>query len=233
MATIYRADGWVKSALGQAIAGAKVFVCTQPANTVFSPPDPLAIVYSDPNGLLPIVQPIITDGFGHYDFYTLLGLYTVVIVNGGTVQQVYPDQSIGNVNTSGGPSIVAGSGLSVSTDGSGNVTISSLTDLDDSIAVVSVDKLIPIDEGTVLITKTSQAHLTLNPPVAGAQPIGDDGRALRLVAVTAFAHVITTNTIAYNGGTKFVLTLVPPSSGLLVAYGGVWYVITNNAGTLS
>lgn len=233
MSNVYRKDGWAKNTLGPAVAGAQIYVCSQPANTDFLPPDPLASIFSDPGGLVPIAQPIFTDGFGHYDYYVAPGLYTEVIAFGGKVQQVYPDQSLGNINTGGGPSIVAGAGIATSTDSSGNVTINSLTDLDDQITVISVDKLIPIDEGVVLITKTSQAHLTLNPPIAGAQPTGDDGRQLRLVAVTAFAHVITTNTAAYNNGTKFILTLVPPSSGLLVAYGGAWYVITNNAGTLS
>ncbi len=43
-----------------------------------------------------------TDGFGHYDFYVAYGTYTVVIVNGGNIQAIYPDQTIGF------PSVVAG-----------------------------------------------------------------------------------------------------------------------------
>lgn len=233
MSNVYRKDGWVKNTLGPAVAGAQIYVCSQPANTEFIPPDPLASIFSDPGGLVPITQPIFTDGFGHYDYYVAPGLYTEVVAFGGKVQQVYPDQSLGSINTGGGPSIVAGFGIGISTDNNGNSTISVLQDLDDQVSIMSVDGLISINEGTVLIKKTSQAHLTLNPPAAGAQPTGDDGRTLRLVAVTPFAHVITTNTVAYNGGTKFVLTLVPPSSGLIVASGGAWYVVTNNAGTLS
>lgn len=94
MAKFYRNDGWVKNALGQAIAGALVYVCTQPSNTAFVPPDPLASIFSDVNGLVPITN-CTTDGFGHYFFYALSGFYTVVVVNGGNVQQVYPDQLIG------------------------------------------------------------------------------------------------------------------------------------------
>jgi hypothetical protein len=95
MATFYRSDGWVKAVLGFAVAGAQVYVCTQPANTSSVPPSPLAQVYSDPAGASPITQPIFTDGFGHYDFYAASGFYTVVIVNGGNVQQVYTDQTVG------------------------------------------------------------------------------------------------------------------------------------------
>jgi hypothetical protein len=138
----FRSDGWVKSVTGAAIAGAQVYVCAQPANVASAPPSPLALIYSDPNGLVPITQPIITDGFGHYNFYALAGLYTVVVALGGLIQQVYPDQSLGGVGTGTGGtglviqvngSVVAnqlvlnlqqGNGISLAADSSGDVTIS-------------------------------------------------------------------------------------------------------------
>lgn len=95
MATFFRTDGWVKSVLGQAIAGALVYVCTQPANTAFVPPSPLASIFSDPSGLIPIVGAMTTDGFGHYFYYARSGFYTEVVANQGKVQQVYPDQTVG------------------------------------------------------------------------------------------------------------------------------------------
>jgi hypothetical protein len=146
-------DGWVKTTQGPAVPGAQVYVCTQPAN-VFPPatpprstpipwagPNPLANIFSD-DGFTPIIQPITTDGFGHYDFYATPGLYTIVIVYGGTVQQYYIDQSLGNVGSSAGGSVLfstngtpnfnqfvqnleQGSGIIISTDNFGNTTISS------------------------------------------------------------------------------------------------------------
>lgn len=95
MAVFYRNDGWVKSALGQAIAGAQIYVCTQPADTSFLPPLPAQPVFADSQGILPLAQPLISDGFGHYNFYAVSGFYTIVIVNGGIVQQVYIDQMVG------------------------------------------------------------------------------------------------------------------------------------------
>jgi hypothetical protein len=95
MATFFRSDGWVKNVMGQAIAGASIFVCTQPVDASFLPPIPLATVFSDPAGLSPVTQPIITDGFGHYFYYALSGFYTEVVVNQGKVQQIYPDQTVG------------------------------------------------------------------------------------------------------------------------------------------
>ena len=104
-AAFCRFDGWVKSANGPAINGANVYVCLQPANTTQATdpvtgvpvstwfPTPLANIFSDVNGLVPITQPIQTDGFGHYNFYAANGVaYTIVIMTSGRVQQVYTDQ---------------------------------------------------------------------------------------------------------------------------------------------
>jgi hypothetical protein len=95
MAVLFRKDGWVKSTLGPAIAGAQVYVCSQPADTAFVPPLPQIPLFSDPNGVAPLAQPVITDGFGHYNYYAEAGFYTEAIVNGGKVQQVYLDQMVG------------------------------------------------------------------------------------------------------------------------------------------
>src|ERR1035437_5964437 len=152
MNNYYLSDGWVKAVQGPAIPGAQIYVCLQPANVTppITPPrtlpvpwvgpNPQALIYSDA-GVTPIVQPIITDGFGHYDFYALPGLYTVVIMYNGKVQQVYVDQSIGNVGTNAGTSIlfatngtpnfnqtlqnlVQGAGITLATDNFGNTVIS-------------------------------------------------------------------------------------------------------------
>jgi hypothetical protein len=97
MATVFtRSDGWVKSAQGPAVPGAQIYVCTQPANpTAGGPPSPLASLFSDPAGAVPIVQPVITDGFGHYDFYVATGTYAVLVYLNNVLQQFYPDQSFG------------------------------------------------------------------------------------------------------------------------------------------
>jgi hypothetical protein len=105
-------------------------------------PNPQVPIFSDA-GITPIIQPIIADGFGHYDFYVLPGLYTVAIYYGGQLQQYYVDQSIGNVGSSAGTSIllatngtpnfnqtvlnvIQGAGMLVNTDNLGNMTITNL-----------------------------------------------------------------------------------------------------------
>lgn len=118
-------DLFVKSAIGPAVAGAQVFVLTQPSPNVptgltaaIPTPTPLQQVYSDPNGLVPVTQPIITDGFGHANYYLLPGTYTVAVYLNGRLQQVYPDQS-----TASGP---AGGVLVLQTNGTNNANQSLL-----------------------------------------------------------------------------------------------------------
>lgn len=137
MATFFRYDTWVKSAQGPAIPGSQIYVCTQPSNLVI-PPTPLALIYSDPNGLVPITQPLLTDGLGHADFYALPGFYTLIVAYNGVLQQSYPDQCLGNgsnsiiLKTNGTTNttqstlnLVAGTSIGLSSDASGDVTISS------------------------------------------------------------------------------------------------------------
>lgn len=101
---LYRTDFWCKNALGQAVAGAQIFICSQPTDAAFFPPVPLAPnVYADPAGVIPIIGAIPSDGFGHGYWYAPAGIYTVVVANGGIIQQVYPDQSVGNVGSTGQP----------------------------------------------------------------------------------------------------------------------------------
>ena len=116
-----------------------MYVCSQPANTNSAPPSPLASIYSDPNGLVPITQPILTDGFGHYDYYVLPGTYTLVIAYNDLIQQVYEDQSIGlagsapsslALEVNGTPNVdqnllnlIAGSGITLADNGVGGITI--------------------------------------------------------------------------------------------------------------
>ena len=110
MSTYFRSDGWVKSAVGPAVSGAQVWFVQQPANLTV-PPTPLALIYSDVNGLVPITQPILTDNFGHYDFYTLAGIYTLIVGLNGQISQVYPDQNIGAVGA--GNPLTAGANITI------------------------------------------------------------------------------------------------------------------------
>lgn len=96
--SLARDDRYVTDAQGRALAGAEVYWCTQPASTANNPPSPLATVYADAAGSIPLTQPVLTDGFGHaYAYMNEAVLHTVVIWHPlfGYNPVVLPDQSIG------------------------------------------------------------------------------------------------------------------------------------------
>ena len=136
MATYFRTDDWVKSALGPAVSGAHLYWCTQPATVPNSEqqggPTPQAQLYADPAGLNPLSQPVITDGFGHADAYLAPGVYLLAVYNNGSLMASYPDQSIGvggGLNSlnglTGEASLAAGTGISLAVVGSSIIVSSS------------------------------------------------------------------------------------------------------------
>lgn len=84
--------------MGNAISGASVYVCSQPATTGSIPPSPLVQLYADSAGVTPITQPVMTDGYGHAFFYVTPGTYTIVYYSPQILEQVLPDQTIGAGN---------------------------------------------------------------------------------------------------------------------------------------
>jgi hypothetical protein len=93
---LIRADLTFQNAIGQAISGGSIYVCSQPANTGTLPPSPLASIYSDNAGANPVTQPLVTNGFGQAFFYAASGTYTYVYYSATTGEQVYPDQVLIN-----------------------------------------------------------------------------------------------------------------------------------------
>lgn len=118
-----RRDDWVTDAMGNALSGASVYVCSQPATTTTIPPSPLAQLYSDPAGAFPITQPVITDGFGHAFFYAAAGTYTVVYYSPQILETILPDQNIGSGNVSF-PITVAQGGTNATTAAQARINLS-------------------------------------------------------------------------------------------------------------
>ena len=131
-----RVDSWVKTAMGPAVAGSSLYLCSQPANIGSVPPSPLVAIFQDAKGITPWPNNVaICDGFGHAALYAAPGLYTLVVVYGGLVQQVYTDQLVNELNSTGLPVtgdgsfvVSAQSGITTApngdlivTDGSGNI----------------------------------------------------------------------------------------------------------------
>src|SRR6185312_12261963 len=98
---ILRKDWTVQTAQGQAVAGAQVYVLTQPADV--DTLTPLATVYSDSSGT-PGANPAITDGLGQVALYLDNSqLYTFVVISPLLDTQVYPDQNLGNAPATSSP----------------------------------------------------------------------------------------------------------------------------------
>jgi hypothetical protein len=92
------------------------------------------------------------------------------------------------------------------------------------IEIESGDGAIGIKEGTALITKGSAAALTLAAPMAGSRDSGgDDGKKLKIVATTAYAHTVTTPANKINSADDTVTYAAVGDFAELVAYGGIWY----------
>jgi len=138
-----RFDTWERSTMGPAAAGTQVYIATQPVNanivvgkSIGYNPTPVVQLYSDPEGQNPISQPLSCDGFGHAYAYCVAGTYTVITVNANRIQHVLYDQLLSTsvsaltLETNGTPNteqsllnIVGAGSVSVSTDDSGDVTI--------------------------------------------------------------------------------------------------------------
>lgn len=179
MTTVFRRDEFVRSVVGPSVPGAQVFVCTQPANTAAYPPTPLASIYSDPAGLVPIQQPMITDGFGHCYFYVAVGTYTIVVANNSIIQQVYPDQLIGQTGA-GSISLQSnsvpntdqavlnlknGSYITVTPDGVGGVVLDTTGPLGTTVAI-QVDGTDTSDQ-TVINIESTDGSATISNPSGG------------------------------------------------------------------
>lgn len=195
MATYFRADGWVKSVLGPAVSGAQIYVCNQPATDLVDiPPAPLSTLYSDPLGNTPLPQPVITDGFGHYDFYTAAGTYTVVVVNNGLIQQIYPDQSIAESG-----------GITSLNTLVGDVTIQGGTGI--SVAVVG---------SSIILISQTQGVVSLNTLVGNLTIIPGTGIAVSNVGSSQIEITNTEPGTTYTGGTGISVTgAVISNSGVL------------------
>ena len=144
MAQCFRFDSWVRSATGSAVPGAQIFAIDQPANLPSSlqtgQPSPLVNVFSDANGLVPLSQPILTDGFGHAAFYMFADVaFTLAVYLGGLLNQYYPDQVAMGSST--------GVAVTLQVNGTNNV-VQKVLNLEGTAGITTADQ----GNGTVKVT---------------------------------------------------------------------------------
>ena len=111
----FRYQGTIQNAVGTALDGVEIYICTQP-NTINPaapsiPPSPLASLFTDSTGLTPLENPVISDGLGNFFFYAASGQYTFVYYD--SLQRiptlVFPDIQV----TSPGAGTVTSVGISM------------------------------------------------------------------------------------------------------------------------
>ena len=78
--------------------GVSIYVCTQPLTSLpgVIPPTPLATIFSDPNGAVPLANPVTSDGNGNFFFYAAPGTYTLIFFDSENriPTQTFPDQVV-------------------------------------------------------------------------------------------------------------------------------------------
>lgn len=84
--------------------------------------------------------------------------------------------------------------------------------------------------GVVTISKAGVAAMTLAAPTSGA----DDGKELKIISLTAFAHTVV-GAVGYSGGSNKTATFAAAIGNLLrlIALGGVWYQLPSTGITIS
>jgi hypothetical protein len=182
----FRFDGIVINAVGEAIPGAEVYVCTQPATTNIIPPSPLASLFTDSTGTTPLANPVTVDGNGNFFWYAATGIYTVVVFDpfNRIPTLIFPDQE-------------------VVTPGAGTVTSIALTmPLEFSVAGSPVTTA-----GTLAVTKANQnANLVYAGPVSGGAA-APTFRAMVTADLPAGVGSVTSVALTLTGSTLLTLAV--------------------------
>lgn len=186
---MFRHDLSVNSAQGPALDGVDIYVCTQPAVTTTIPPSPLATIYSDQPGLVPIPQstaPLQTDGLGNAFFYALTGTYTIVVYDplARIPTTVFPDQQV------------------VSQGGGSVTSIALVVPVEFSITGSPVTS-----SGTLTISKATQsANRVYSGPASGGAAV-PTFRALVAADMPAGTGTVTSITLAVSAGALFTASI--------------------------
>lgn len=198
---VYRDDRWVRDANGRVIPGAQVYWCSQPATIVNIPPSPLASLFTNSTGNIAATNPQTTDGFGHCSAYLAAGIYTVVFVYNGSVQQIYTDQAIG-INTQP---------VSVPT---GLINVKSAGAFGDGLAVDGVANV----SGNTLTLSSSSGGTTRGQASFSS---ADVGKTVRIYGAGTAGVTFQTTILSFVSSTQVTLAAAAPTT--VSGTGAVWY----------
>jgi hypothetical protein len=198
--TQYRFDGCVRNAIGQAIPGVEVYVCTQPLTSGAGvvPPTPLATLYADSAGATPLANPVLTDGNGNFFFYTATGFYTLVYFDpfDRITTTFFPDQV---VLAPGGGSVTS---VAMTGDGVVQNSVVPGSPINSSGTLAPTARSVPANTVVAGPASGGAAPLTVRALVAADLPSG----TIFGTVVVAFNAIPTFNAAAFSWPT-FLMTL--------------------------
>jgi hypothetical protein len=169
--SLVRYDNVIRTAVGQSVAGAQIWVLNQPTTSLGMVPSPQAQIFGSATSTTPLTQPISSDGQGHLFFYAQSGTYTILIRSPYTGQTVIPDQSLPCVAAGAGcvPANIQVNGVSV--PGTPNFTNSSSITFSNPFSGTVQAQAIPPSVNGVPIVGTPNfvngANSTATSPAAG------------------------------------------------------------------
>ena len=115
----------------------------------------------------------------------------------------------------------------VSASGGSTITSAVVTP---KLTVYASDGAIAVESGTAVLTKGSAGAYTLAAPTV-------DGTTIVITAGTSFAHVVTGTNLFWAGETggpfnKITTAAFIGSSATVVAYNGLWHVVSDQIATV-
>jgi hypothetical protein len=221
-----RVQNIVLDSVSRPVSGASVAVLTQPANTSTQPGSPLASIFQDSAGLIPMTNPTTTDGLGNYDFYVAAGVYTLQIYGNkiysatSPQQLLIPDTQVPLLVT---PSTASAGQFVSGMDANGNLLYGTPTN---STVVVNTNAqsgtsytVLNTDAGK-LVTFNNASAIAVTLPQAGASGQFTSGWFAYFENIGAGTVTITPAVSTIDGLTTLVLG---QNSGVIIVSNGTNY----------
>lgn len=236
MPTYFRAQRTLQNTLGQALAGALLYVVNQPVSSGAGviPPAPLATLFADTTGT-PLSNPVIVDGQGNAFYYTQGAvIVTEVYVYSGVIVKSLPDQN--NAVSAVSNILIQANGVTVTDQAKLNIYSSTGTVIITPDAIGNIDLQAPLtnvvlktngtlnsDQGDLNIASADGSVQLSN--TSGTTNISVTPGARPSTARWNYANFNNPSTIA--GGGNFCIGLEPSSN---LTGGGSTSTIVNATG---
>jgi hypothetical protein len=228
-----RVQDIVLDSVSRPVPGASVAVLTQPATATTQPGSPLASIFQDSAGLIPMPNPTTTDGLGNYDFYVAAGVYTLQIYGNkiysatSPQQLLIPDLQVALLVT---PSTASAGQFVSGMDANGNLLYGTPTN---STVVVNTNAqsgtsytVLNSDQGK-LVTFNNASAIAVTLPQAGASGLFTTGWFAYFENIGSGTVTISPAVSTIDGLTSLVLA---QNSGAIIVSNGTNYSTMRGVG---